>query len=239
MELTGERGTNVNTNTFNLEFTADHSEILRYLGYRGGSVQDAARISRMVSDLYQEVKRFSVPRGIYGTFWLEKWSDGALFLPETSLCFHSQDLEALLKDSEKVTILASTLGRSVDQLISYLLASGEYVKAAIADAIGSAAAESAIEQVNAIVREEAKREGKALTDRFSPGYGDVPLTLQKDILDLIGAKKMDIEVTEAFILKPRKSVTAIVGWTSPSSRRSESRVPDCQSCRLVDCRFRR
>ena len=113
MELTGERGTNVNTNTFNLEFTADHSEILRYLGYRGGSVQDAARISRMVSDLYQEVKRFSVPRGIYGTFWLEKWSDGALFLPETSLCFHSQDLEALLKDSEKVTILASTLGLSL------------------------------------------------------------------------------------------------------------------------------
>ncbi len=239
MELTGKRGTDVYTNTLNLEFTVDHSEVFRYLGHSGGSMQDAARISRMVSDLYQDVKRFSVPRGIYGTFWLERLSNGALFLPETSLCFHSQDLKALLKDSEKVTIFAATLGRSVDQLISYLLASGEYVKAAIADAIGSAAAESAIEQVNAIVREEAEREGKALTGRFSPGYGDVPLTLQKDIVDLIGAKKVDIEVTEAFLLKPRKSVTALVGWTSRPSRCSGSRVPDCQSCRLISCRFRR
>lgn len=239
MEVTGEDRRILFTKALNLEFSADYREVLRYLGYPGGYVKDGARISQMVWDTYQEVKRFVVPRGIYGTFRLERLPDGGFLLPEAGLSLFSRDLEALWQDSEEVTILAATLGKSLDQLVSYLVGSGQYCKAVIADAIGSAAAEAAIEQVDSIVRKEAEQRGKALTVRFSPGYGDVSLNLQRDLVALIGADEIGIEVTEALILKPRKSVTALLGWIDRVSHPVKSEAADCQFCKFKDCRFMR
>jgi len=239
MGMTGEGRRILFTRAFNLEFNADYSEVLRYLGCPGGYVKDGARIGQMVLDTYQEVKRFAVPRGIYGTFRIERLPDGGFLLPEAGLSLLSRDLEALWQDSEKMTILAATLGNSVDQLVSYLVGSGQYAKAVIADAIGSAAAEAAIEQVDSIVRKEARQRGKTLTARFSPGYGDVSLDLQKDLVALVGADEIGIEVTEAFILKPRKSVTALLAWSDSTSHSAKSEEADCQFCKFKECRFRR
>ena len=51
-----------------------------------------------------------------------------------------------------------------------------------------------------------------LTPRFSPGYGDLPLSLQKDIFIALDCeRKIGVTLTDTFLMRPSKSVTAIVG----------------------------
>ena len=48
--------------------------------------------------------------------------------------------------------------------------------------------------------------------RYSPGYGDWDLPVQREVLELVEAKSIGLSLTETFILQPRKSVTAVIGW---------------------------
>ena len=48
--------------------------------------------------------------------------------------------------------------------------------------------------------------------RFSPGYGDVPISVQKEFLDSLDAgRRMGILLSESYLMSPSKSVTAIIG----------------------------
>lgn len=47
--------------------------------------------------------------------------------------------------------------------------------------------------------------------RYSPGYGDLPLTNQKIIFDILNLERLGLRITERFMLVPEKSVIAIAG----------------------------
>ena len=48
--------------------------------------------------------------------------------------------------------------------------------------------------------------------RFSPGYGDLPLELQKCVFDVLSPEKqIGVFLSDSFIMSPSKSVTAFVG----------------------------
>ena len=50
------------------------------------------------------------------------------------------------------------------------------------------------------------------TWRFSPGYGDRPLSMQDDLLAAVEAgKRIGLATTQGHMLTPMKSVTAIIG----------------------------
>ena len=51
-----------------------------------------------------------------------------------------------------------------------------------------------------------------LRPRFSPGFGDLALSIQPDILAITNARKnLSITLDEGFLMSPSKSVTAFVG----------------------------
>ena len=54
--------------------------------------------------------------------------------------------------------------------------------------------------------------GVLLRPRFSPGYGDLPLEVQKDIFSLLEChKRIGVSLNESLLMSPSKSVTAFVG----------------------------
>ena len=75
------------------------------------------------------------------------------------------------------------------------------------------------------------------TDRFSPGYGDLPLNSQKNICDLLnGARRLGVQVTESYLLNPSKSVTAVIGI---SDRPQMARIRGCAYCAMREnCKIR-
>ena len=76
----------------------------------------------------------------------------------------------------------------------------------------------------------ARFPGQYLTDRFSPGYGDLPLSLQGNICTALDApRRLGLHVTESSLLNPVKSVTAVVGL---SDQPQKARIRGCTYCQM-------
>ena len=59
---------------------------------------------------------------------------------------------------------------------------------------------------------DAEREYGKVTRRFSPGYGDLSLDLQKTVFELLNPEKhIGITLTDGMLMTPMKSVSAFIG----------------------------
>ena len=104
-------------------------------------------------------------------------------------------------------LFAATVGPGTDRLIvKYNKLSP--ARAVVLQAMGAAAVEQWCDEVNAII---TQKYGKT-RPRFSCGYGDLPLALQRKIFPALSVtQKIGITLTDGDLMIPSKSVTAIVG----------------------------
>ena len=118
----------------------------------------------------------------------------------------SRALSANLKDCRRAYLMAVTLGPGVDRLLtrlSLVSPAGHF----ITDALASAAAEGAMEALT-------YRMARAVPcrPRFSPGYGDLPLTVQPMLLELLDAgRRLGVTLNPALLMAPTKTITAVMG----------------------------
>ncbi len=207
----------------------DRGEVLRYLGYRGERVGAAAEedLARCEALLMQTAR----PRLVWKLF--EHSADyslnGCAYRPG------GEDIRLLLRDSAHVVLLAATLGTEVEQLIRRTAAKS-MADAVILDAAGSAAIENVCDNFCADLERELAP--CYLTERFSPGYGDMPLSDQRPFFDALSvSRRIGVTLTESCLMIPQKSVTALIGVSDkPQPRRGRG----CASCpRADDCVFRK
>lgn len=121
----------------------------------------------------------------------------------------SADLAKNLDGCDGIFLFAATLGIEIDRLI---MKYGKLspVKALIFQAIGAERIEKLCDQ---FCKDMAKEE--TLKPRFSPGYGDLPLSLQNDIFAALDCgKNIGLTLNDSMLMSPTKSVTAIVGIIS-------------------------
>ena len=79
--------------------------------------------------------------------------------------------------------------------------------------------------------------GLYLTDRFSPGYGDMPLAQTREICAVLQTEKsIGLSVSQSGIMIPRKSVTAILGISSIPQKRRPSQCALCSMNRTCAMR---
>ena len=80
-------------------------------------------------------------------------------------------------------------------------------------AIGAERIEALCDAFEAELRADLASEGKYLGARFSPGYGDLPLTLQRDVFAALKPEKtLGLTLGENLLMTPTKTVTAIAGF---------------------------
>ena len=118
----------------------------------------------------------------------------------------SRDLIRTLNGFKEAYVMAVTLGNGVDRLLNKLSVTS-VTKHFITDALASSYAEAAADYV------EEKLKGNSIsTRRFSPGYGDLPLSIQNEVLELINASRLvNIKMNNSLLMTPTKSITAIMG----------------------------
>ncbi len=123
----------------------------------------------------------------------------------------SKSLSVNLRGCVKVILFAATIGHGMDRLIkAQSLVSP--AKAVCLQAIGSERVESLCDTLNDELKEQYKKQGFNLKPRFSPGYGDLPLSLQREIFSALNCRKLlGISLGENLMMTPSKSVTAIIG----------------------------
>lgn len=180
----------------------DKNEILRYL--RSKDMKNP-QIEDLIEEVIDEIKRIAKPKYTYKFFEIEKTD--SIHILNTKIHIKSSSLRNHLRDSHSIAVMAATLGIEVDRSIK-INEKINLTKSLIMDA----AATAYIEEICDIAQEEVRKESKLnLTSRFSPGYGDLKLEEQKNLIPLINAEKIGLTLTESLIMIPRKSVTAIIG----------------------------
>ncbi|MBQ8143978.1 MAG: methionine synthase, partial [Butyricicoccus sp.] len=152
------------------------------------------------------------------------------------LAFSGEDIGEMLQDCDKVIFFAATLGSEFEMLIRRAQAR-DMTKALVFDACGSAAIEEVCEQAMSEIQMNYP-EFFHLTDRFSPGYGDMGIQCQHELLAIVNAERtIGLTATDTHILVPRKSVTALIGVADrPQTRRFRG----CAYCSMfTNCSFRK
>ena len=83
-------------------------------------------------------------------------------------------------------LMLCTIGAGFETLLRAASAR-DMAKAAMLDACGSAYAEAGCDEAEQAIA--ARFPEKFLTDRFSPGYGDLPLSLQPALCDALDSQR--------------------------------------------------
>ena len=151
-------------------------------------------------------------------------------LPGEDICRH-------LAGCDSMYLLCATLGASVDREIRRAERTSMLTALAL-DAAAGDGIEKVCDRAEAEIRSIEAERGRFVTGRFSPGYGDLPLTVQPELIRLCDAtRRIGLSLTQTNILIPRKSVTAILGV---SDTPTEGKRRGCASCRLNgSCPFRK
>lgn len=201
----------------------DIREALRYLGIRGEPGPELrSQMTQVAAKLTGEI----TPRYAYKVFDLDRTEAGFRLLG-TGTVLTGATAERMLGGSHKAALLACTLGARFDRMLAEAQAR-DMARAVMLDACGGALVEAGCDAA----QEELDRRfpGEYLTDRFSPGYGDLPLELQGQLCALLDApKRLGLHVTDSCMLNPVKSVTAVIGIAhSPQP----ARVRGCGFCAM-------
>ncbi len=205
-------------------------EVLRYMGCPPDKADPATRA--LAEDCAAQVLQTVTPRWTYRVFALD-FEEGGVRMG--GLLLPGKDLKGHLKGCERATLFCATLGAGADALIRRA-ESGDMARALALDCAAAAAVEEVCDQIE--LELQALFPGCSFPFRYSPGYGDLPLTLQGDLLALLDApRRVGLTASASNILLPRKSVTAILGVAqSPIERKSRS----CLGCPAHDgCQYRK
>lgn len=216
------------------ELCINTDDVYRYLGYKGNVPEDTTlQAIDEVMALLTNTKSF---KSEYKIFDITKTDDGYL-LDGTTLTLTGKNISQMLSQSSRCILMAVTLGQEVEN-ISRMVQVKDLSKGVILDACASSMVEELCNQLEANLKVDFDQQNKFFTDRFSPGYGDLPISLQPTICKVLNTSKtMGLNVTSSGIMIPRKSITAIIGIADTPQ---EMRIKGCAYCSLIrECEYRK
>ena len=208
----------------------DRTEILRYAGARTESQELAALLEECLAEAEGRLTYQVCFRELPVSEMDEQIDLG--FAQSTS-----ETLKKRLSGCAKCVVFAATVGIAMDRLISrYAVLSP--TKALLFQAIGAERIEALCDAFEKEITEKKREEGLFTRPRFSAGYGDLPLTMQKDIFAVLDCpRRIGLTLNESLLMSPSKSVTAIIGISTQEcdAERSEA----CRECTQEACIHRR
>ena len=212
----------------------DRKEVLRYLGHRNQAIGE--RLEGLVDECIAELKGTAAPKYICRTFCIAS-RDGSILLENGLFELPGKAILKHLSSSGSCILMAATLGCEVDRKIRYY-EKIDLTRALILDACATAYIEAVCDRICEDIKEDDLSEGEHLTFRFSPGYGDLPIEIQKRFLEVLDAgRRIGLTASSTNILLPRKSVTAVMGITVENCGGSKSGCAVCSKSK--ECTYYR
>ncbi|UCD83877.1 MAG: hypothetical protein JSU92_11400 [Deltaproteobacteria bacterium] len=175
-------------------------------------------------------------RGAYAVRTIEG-NDGRSLTLSGGIHFDAWNLALAFRGCTNAAVFIVTIGDAIEQEASRLMNQGHGIQGYILDAIGSCAAESAADGLQAELEKVAGNRNQAITLRYSPGYCGWDIVEQKLLFQAIDASRVGVSLTDSCLMLPRKSISAIVGMGEPGVV-AEAPCP-CEQCDNDSCPARR
>lgn len=219
----------MNTQLKNININRE--EALRYMGHRGEVPES---LKKVLDECEHRLLMTIRPEFIFRVFDISDCPEG-IKVEGSSLILRGEDIRSHLHGCGRAVLMCATLGGDTDRLIRTAEVN-DISSAFITDALASAAIEEVCRIADRHISEQLPE--SYFTWRFSPGYGDFPIDIQKEFLETLNApKRIGLCAAENNILIPRKSVTAVSGVSDtplPEKKRG------CICCNMRDrCAYRK
>ena len=199
-------------------------EALRYAGVK----ESTPEINALLQECIQLCQNCLTPRVCYRFYPITRENGLDLGFVKTD----SSALKRNLAGCNEIVLFAATIGLEMDRLIARY-ARLSPARSVMLQGIGA----ERIEALCDAFEEELIRQGHELSSRFSPGYGDLALDLQRNIFAALDCPKhIGVSLNESLLMSPSKSVSAIIGLNGETSERC---VHNCALCTLTNCLYRR
>lgn len=180
------------------------------------------RLTMMLDEAEQMIKSAAIPKATYRLVPIDDFN-----LIGVSINKH-------LEDCQSVAVMAVTLGAGIDMLLRRV----QVTDMAMAVAVDTGASVLIEQYCNAYEKMICAEINGYTTSRFSPGYGDYPVTEQSYVVKLLEApKRIGLNVTSSSLMVPRKSVTAVIGVSDVPVA---GKFATCDECVIKDkCNLRK
>lgn len=206
-------------------------EAVRYLGYGNHAIDESTL--QLIHDSFCELEEIAKVRFVYRIFEISNSNAGELIIGTMQI--KSDDLSKNLHGCESVIVFGGTLGAEVDRRMKKYSVM-DMTKAVVLQACAAAYLEEQCDMWQDSIGGELGAD-LYLRPRFSPGYGDFPIYHQEELLRILDAqKKIGLTMTDAYMLTPTKSVTAVIGITK---EKEPCKKRGCKECAKKDCIYRR
>ncbi len=177
-----------------------------------------------------EILKVSSPKAVYQIFDIEEIGNGQVSLKGTDFKLIGNSICRHLENSEKVILLAVTLGADTDRIIKRSQIT-DLAYACFLDGMAGVMVETVCDRTEDIIRininssmyedncevsDEIKSSDANIkfTYRYGLGYGDLPISLEHEFLRLLNANTLiGLNSTESYLLTPCKSVACVIGVT--------------------------
>ena len=121
----------------------------------------------------------------------------------------SASLRRHLQGCGEILLFACTAGAEMDRRIARAKLQSP-ARGLLMHAIGAQQVEGACDLLYRHLAEAFP--DRELTERYSPGYGDLPLSLQREVFAALNCEQtIGVTLTDSLLMTPSKSVTAIIG----------------------------
>ncbi|MDO4869001.1 MAG: vitamin B12 dependent-methionine synthase activation domain-containing protein [Bacillota bacterium] len=200
----------------------NRADWLLYLQVKG---EPDLKLTQQMDEAERILLQTATPRGIYRVLDID------------DIATDGVSIKKHLEGCDRAAAFAVTLGSEIDALINRSQITNMAL-AVLLDTGASVLADQAADAAEQSIRSEItdREDNIYFTPRFSPGYGDYPITRQRDMLAYLdAARKIGLTLTSADMLVPTKSITAVVGL---ADHPVTGRLATCGECVLRDkCEF--
>jgi hypothetical protein len=213
----------------------DKRQICNYLGYCA-ECEPPARISSLIDEYVENVYNLMEPAYTYTIKNIERVEGSRIFI-EGSVVLRSQVIARLLERCSQVSVFVATIGNRLEEMACQLAEDGLMVQSAVLDTIGSDAVERVVDFAQGKIGEIASAQGLCISPRFSPGYCDWKISQQKMVFRIAGEEPAGVNLTEGYLMIPRKSISGIIGIGRCND--GVEHYNPCKTCNKLDCNARR
>lgn len=197
------------------------AQALTYLKIDATLVDDATMA--LIEQCFGQLQDIATPHFITKIYPL---THAPLMMEDISLDF--PELTTLFADCHAVLVIGATLGIAVDRE-SRRLSRTDMAKLVVFDAVASSYLEAVSDQ------HERTLDLGVRTFRYCPGYGTVPLELNRVLCRALQMDKhIGLTVQPSMLLLPQKSIIGLIGLGADGVPKS------CEGCHnFTDCVFRK
>lgn len=209
-------------------------QVERVMGYKHGESQEP--VSELISEILKELETDCRIKAEYRIFENIIFNDSIKTVEAGNVIFDIKKIIfGQIRKSESAAVFLCTSGKEPGLRSRSSMKGGDLLRGYVYDTVGSEIVEAAADLMQEALENEMIREGKKITNRFSPGYCGWDVTEQKKLFQLMPDNYCGISLNASSLMDPEKSVSGIIGIGEIVKRQQYK----CNLCDMKDCIYRR